>query len=171
MANEKMTTDEALALFDRLDIVPMEMMIGSWHGEGIDTGHKMDGMLEAARWHGKIFKDAETVFPLVHKGPFGGICTLNPALLPIGLSMALPFRNVLIPALFPLALPFITTRVSGARLRMTECRGKVSATMCYDAKPIHDVFRKIDDNTVLGLMDRKGMTPPYFFKLMREETV
>jgi len=49
-----------------------------------------------------------------------------------------------------------------------EYRGKVSATMIYDYLPINDVFRKVDDNTVLGLMDFKGMPQPFFFVLDRE---
>ena len=31
-----------------------------------------------------------------------------------------------------------------ARLRMTEYRGVVSATMIYDSLPLNDVFRKVD---------------------------
>ena len=47
-------------------------------------------------------------------------------------------------------------------------RGKCSATMIYDSVPINDVFRKIDSDTVLGLMDLKGMRAPFFFLLQRE---
>lgn len=36
-------------------------------------------------------------------------------------------------------------------------------------KPIHDVFRRIDQNTVLGWMDLKDQAQPYFFILIREE--
>ncbi|MGB7084128.1 MAG: DUF4334 domain-containing protein [Phormidesmis sp.] len=50
-----------------------------------------------------------------------------------------------------------------------EHRGKVSATMSYDHLPINDVFRKIDENTVLGLMDCKALQQPFFFVLRREE--
>lgn len=38
-----------------------------------------------------------------------------------------------------------------------------------DNPPIHDVLRKADDNTVLGIMDLKGMKPPFFFVLRRDE--
>ncbi len=40
--------------------------------------------------------------------------------------------------------------------------------MIYDEKPIHDVFRKIDENTVLGWMDLKQQAQPYFFILQRD---
>ncbi len=42
-----------------------------------------------------------------------------------------------------------------------------NATMVYDRHPIFDHFRKVDDNTVLGVMDRKGDTMPLFFFLVR----
>jgi hypothetical protein len=51
---------------------------------------------------------------------------------------------------------------------MTTYRGKSSATMIYDQLPINDVFRKIDQNTALGLMDLKGVKQPFFFILRRE---
>ena len=40
--------------------------------------------------------------------------------------------------------------------------------MCYDAHPIHDIFAVIDDSTLMGWMDYKGMERPYFFELSRE---
>jgi hypothetical protein len=35
-------------------------------------------------------------------------------------------------------------------------------------QPIVDVFRKVDDATLLGLMDLRGMEAPFFFLLERE---
>ena len=51
---------------------------------------------------------------------------------------------------------------------MIEYRGKVSAAMQYDNLPINDIFHRIDDRTVLGVMDLKGMRQPFFFLLERE---
>jgi hypothetical protein len=51
---------------------------------------------------------------------------------------------------------------------MTEYRGKNSATMIYDQLPINDVFRKLDGDTVLSVMDNKIVKDPFFFKLTRE---
>ena len=51
---------------------------------------------------------------------------------------------------------------------MTSYRSKISATMIYDQLPINDVFRKIDGNSALGIMDLKGMKRPFFFILRRE---
>jgi hypothetical protein len=117
----------------------------------------MDGMLEAARWHGKHFHDEENVHPLVCTNMRCGKFTVNPGLLPIGLLQKLP-RNFLITRLFVAFRWLVSTRRSAARLFITEYRGVSSATTIYDAKPITDVFRKIDDDTVLGLMDMKGMS-------------
>ena len=39
--------------------------------------------------------------------------------------------------------------------------------MIYDKLPIQDIFRRVDERTVLGVMDYKGMTQPYFFVLRR----
>jgi hypothetical protein len=44
---------------------------------------------------------------------------------------------------------------------MTEYRGVVSATMIYDALPINDVFRKVEDGTVLGAMDFRLIRQPF----------
>lgn len=54
-----------------------------------------------------------------------------------------------------------------ASLRSVAYRGVVTATMVYDSHPIFDHFRKIDDNTVLGVMDRKGDEILLFFFLKR----
>ena len=69
---------------------------------------------------------------------------------------------------FQALMPFLTTSRSRARLRMTTYRGTSSATMIYDQLPINDVFRKIDQDAVFGVMDLKGMQSPFFFILRRE---
>ncbi|MBD2550263.1 DUF4334 domain-containing protein [Microcystis elabens FACHB-917] len=55
-----------------------------------------------------------------------------------------------------------------SRLRRTEHRGVSSATMIDDQLPIQDVFRRIDDDAVFALMDRKGMKDPFLFLLRRQ---
>lgn len=42
-----------------------------------------------------------------------------------------------------------------ASLWEVKFRGKSSATMIYDGVPIFDHFRKVDDNTLLGIMNGK----------------
>jgi hypothetical protein len=62
----------------------------------------------------------------------------------------------------------LKTDKSQARLRSMEYRGVVTATMIYDYLPINDSFKKVDDNTVFGIMDFKNSPQPFFFTLKRE---
>ncbi|MEW9922596.1 GXWXG domain-containing protein, partial [Marimonas sp. MJW-29] len=78
---------------DTLGTVSVEEMLGRWRGEGIDTGHDLDGMLEAARWHGKDYERPDEGFPQVHYGPFAGRYCINPAQLPIRLCAPLPAKS------------------------------------------------------------------------------
>lgn len=161
--------DQALALYDQLETVDVDFMLGKWKGKGFDTGHRMDGLLEAYNWHGKVFESADAVHPLVFSRRGGKQVRLNPIWFPLRfakttkLATSLPARLA-----FNIATYLLFTRKPRARLRMTEFRGKVSATMVYDEQPINDVFRKVDDNTVMGVMDAKGMSKPFFFLLERE---
>lgn len=54
-----------------------------------------------------------------------------------------------------------------ASLRMVVYRDLPTATMIYDKHPIFDHFRKITDDIVIGVMDRKGDPNPLFFHLTR----
>jgi len=164
-----MTTKEATELFDSLEPASVVEMLGQWRGEGIGTDHPMDGMLEASYWYGKNFKGPDAVYPLWHKSPIWGDCYVNPSRLPLKLTTHLPFRNELGPFIFPLLVPFIRTNKPKARLREILFRGRYHAAMCYDTKPINDVFAHIDDKSIMGWMDFKGMDKPYFFKLYREQ--
>ena len=145
-----LSNDSAAELFDSLDTVPLEFMMGDWLGEGFHTNHPLDGLLETYHWHGKSFEGVDDVHPLVFNTVGGGKANINPGI--------------------RLLIPILKTSKSRARLRMTEYRGKVSATMAYDQLPIHDVFRKLDENTVLGAMDLKGLDLPFFFVLRRVST-
>jgi hypothetical protein len=44
-----------------------------------------------------------------------------------------------------------TAEKLGARLRMVEYRRVLTATMVYNDLPICDDFRKVDDDTVMGM--------------------
>ncbi|MGE3284538.1 MAG: DUF4334 domain-containing protein [Pseudonocardia sp.] len=166
LAAGRVTTDEALALYDDLGAVPTGFMIGTWAGAEFPTGHRMDGMLTATGWYGKRFTDAETVHPLLfHTADRRAAFPVDPAFAPVGLPLP---ANRSYHRLITAMRPVIGTRRPTARLRMTEYRGVVSATMIYDAKPILDVFRRVDDTTVLGAMDLRG-AEPYFFVLRRDD--
>ncbi|MEU6698248.1 DUF4334 domain-containing protein [Pseudonocardia sp. NPDC046786] len=168
------TVGEALAFFDGLPAVEVPELFGSWRGGEVPTGNPMDGLLERFGWHGKRFDSADDVHPLVMDRPGGGLFSLHPGLVPLPVLLPLLARRpglVRHPALGRVARllgPALGTRAPRARLRRTEYRGVVSATMCYDDLPIHDVFRRVDADTVLGAMDLRGLDAPFVFLLRRE---
>lgn len=53
-------------------------------------------------------------------------------------------------------------------MRMIKYRGNFTGTMVYDQKGIMDHFAKIDENTMLGVMEMKGAKNPYFYVLERD---
>lgn len=169
------TTADALALFDSLPAVEPDFMIGTWRGAELPTHHPLDGMLAASGWWGKAFLDSETVHPLLFPTSDGrGLWPLNPALAFGGLGIATK-----IPALkrqnfagtIARLKPALQARGPKARLRTTRYRGVDTATMMYDQLPINDVFRLLDDRTVLGAMDLRGIKAPYFFVLQRDDSL
>lgn len=103
----------------------VEQMIGEWRGGEFVTGHKMNGLLEKARWFGKTFNSVTDVQPLVCLDEDGN-----------------KFSN-------------IKLGKGEASLWAEEFRGEVVATMVYDGQPTHDHFKRVDDNTVLGIMNGK----------------
>lgn len=163
------TTDEALAIFDALPAAHMDTLWGEWSGGECNTGHPSEGLLDLYGWKGKTFVDPDTVHPLVFRAGSGKTRTLEPRLLFPGLNLpAWLARSRVMTVLFRLFRPLLATRRARARLRMIEHRGVVTATMAYDHLPIHDVFRRVDDDTLLGCMDLKGDPQPYFFYLRRD---
>ncbi|MEL7014313.1 MAG: DUF4334 domain-containing protein [Pseudomonadota bacterium] len=167
---QSLSMEAAIALFDEASPVTSTQMIGRWQGGAVHTSHPMDGMLEAAYWSGKEFRDADTVFPLLHNVPLWGELRLHPARLPIDLVIGLPMRDRLLPFVFPILAPFFATRHPTARLRDVHFRGRAHAAMIYDHLPMIDYFAQISPDLVLGWMDRRGAARPFFFSLMREST-
>ncbi|MFM9047317.1 MAG: DUF4334 domain-containing protein, partial [Cyanobium sp.] len=131
--------------------------------------HPLDGLLEAWHWHGKRFENAEEVHPLVFRAVGGGLVSVDPSRVPLALLRA-SWVGRLIPfgGLAPWLAPLVATRHSAARLRSIFHRGKLSAAMIYDHLPIVDVFRRLDGESLLGVMDAKGMAQPFFFVLRRQ---
>ncbi|MCK5752893.1 MAG: DUF4334 domain-containing protein [Mycobacterium sp.] len=169
------TTDDALERYDALPAVEPEFMIGTWHGAEVPTAHPLDGMLAASGWWGKQFRDAETVHPLLFPTSDGSaLWPLNPALAFGGLGVATKVpgvKNRSFAGTIAALRPILAARGPKARLRTTRYRGVDTATMIYDQLPINDVFRKLDDQTVLGAMDLRGIRVPYFFLLRRDDSL
>ena len=168
----RVSPDDALALYDALEPIETDFMIGAWKGEGFETGHPLDGVLERCHWHGKRFESEEHVHPLVFRKVSGKLTSVKPLLAMPGLGLldSMPFlKSSFVGKVFQWVLPLLSGRKSAARLRTTTYRGVATATMQYDNLPINDVFRKVDDHTVLGIMDLKGMKQPFFFVLRRDD--
>jgi hypothetical protein len=169
------TTAEALALFDAAPAVTPEFMIGTWHGAEMPTGHPLDGFLAASGWWGKQFVDAETVHPLLFPATDGaGLWALNPILAFGGLGVAAKLpgaRKWSFERPISVMRSVLQTRAPKARLRTTRYRDTDTATMIYDQLPIMDVFRQLSDDSVIGAMDLRGSSRPYFFVLRRDDSL
>ncbi len=175
LPNAPTTSDDALALFDASSDVEPGFMIGTWRGAELPTGHRLDGLLEASGWWGKQFVDSETVHPLLFPtSDRRALWAVNPTLAFGGLGIVTRFpalRHHKYAGVINSASPLLRTRRPKARLRTTRYRGVDTATMIYDQLPINDVFRKLDDHSVIGAMDLRGSKKPYFFVLTRDNAL
>lgn len=163
------TIEKALSFFDSLPPVTVAELIGAWKGSGLKTGNPLDGLLESLGWHGKRFDSADGAHPLVFEDKHGLFC-VNPALVPITAVMkySRALSSPLAARVGRPAIRVLRTSRPQARLRMIEYRGVLTGTMAYDALPINDHFRRVDENTLLGAMDLRGLSSPFMFILRRE---
>ena len=113
------------ALWSTLEPASIDFMIGEWKGGEFNTGHRANGFMNRLNWFGKTFHSADDAKPLVCLDGDGN-----------------KFSN--------------TEAMNGeASLWMEEFRGEETATMVYDGQPIHDHFKTVDENTVVGIMNGK----------------
>ncbi|WP_067571862.1 DUF4334 domain-containing protein [Nocardia acidivorans] len=164
------TPEQAWQFFDGLAAVRVEEVTsGRWRGDELDTGHPWQGVLVESGWYGKQFDSADEVQPLLFSTPDGRIFPVDPRRVPLFLAGKVPVAT-LRPVRRSLGFlrPALATRAPRARLRNLEFRGKSSAAMIYDHLPIIDLFRRVDADTLLGVMDMRGLRDPYFFILYRD---
>lgn len=164
------TSAQAWELFDSLPTVRVEeITTGRWRGDELDTDHPWKGVLVESGWYGKQFDNADSVQPLLFATPDGEIFPVDPRRVPLFLAGRVPTAT-LRPVRRTLGVlrPLLSTKTPRARLRDLEFRGKSSAAMIYDHLPIIDIFRRVDDDTLLGVMDMRGLSDPYFFMLFRD---
>lgn len=134
----RVDAEELDRIFDALEAVDCEPLLGRWKGGDFDTGHPVTQQLAATGWYGKTFHSLSEVDPLICRGADGELYS------------------------------DLKTMGGGASLWMVAFRGKVSATMVYDRRPVLDHFRRVDDNTLMGIMNGKGVLHegrPYYFYL------
>ena len=159
----------ALAFFDALPPADPAGLAGRWRGSGVPTGHPLDGTLEALGWLGKRFEPTGDAHPLLLAGPRGVVVDLDPRVVRLRLALrcAPLLRRGPVARAVRALLPLAGTRGPRARVRAVVHRGVTTAAMTYDALPVEDAFRAVDDDTLLGLMEARGMDRPYLFVLRR----
>ena len=166
LRDRQATPEEVIAAFDSLPPTSTAFMLGRWKGYEITTGHAMEGLLEPSGWYGKLFIDAERVHPLLfYAKSKSELYAVDPKRIPLTLNFP---RIKALGVIMRLLRPFWQTKHGRARIRMVANRGKVTGTMVYDHKAIMDHFVKVDENTMLGIMDLKGNPAPYAFVLVRD---
>jgi hypothetical protein len=132
------------ALWADLATVTVDEVRGAWRGGDFATGHVASTILEKVRWHGKRFDGPLEAVPLVCRDENGELYSNQEA---GGGGEA---------SLWPVGF-----------------RGEVTATMVYDKMPVFDHFKKVDDDTLMGIMNGKlasafGIADLYYFWLERE---
>lgn len=137
----EVTIDELDEVWAALPAVRVEELLGSWRGGEFRTGHGFEGQLARARWHGKTFRSATDVDPIVCRGDDGRLYADE------------------------------KLAGGGASLWMVEFRGESTATMVYDGRPVLDHFKRLGAGVLLGVMNGKGVVDGgrhYYFVLDKE---
>lgn len=126
-----------------LETVEAAALVGQWTGDEFDTGHPMNGQLGKARWYGKIMRSVDDVDPIVCRGEDGEL-----------------FNNTALSK-------------GGASLWNVEFRGEVTATMVYDGHAVLDHFKRVDADTLMGVMNGKQQRqdPSLFYFLLERADV
>lgn len=166
---EGLSREDAIDRF--LNLPPMEIddMIGQWKRSELATSHHFDIPLSSFGLYGKNFVSADECYPLVMTTGAGGQYFLNPRFVPLHLLYAHPslFNNAAVPMLARCFGRLFATKKPKALLRPVALGGTISAAMIYDDKPIIDHFRRIDDQTCVGLMEYRHFDRPIFFLMTR----
>jgi GXWXG protein/Domain of unknown function (DUF4334) len=163
------TAAGVLAVFDALPPVAPGELVGRWRGAELPTGSRLDGLLTRHGWWGKDVVDVETVHPLLFADRRGVPRPVAPWPAPLALLRRAPglAAGPVARVGFAAVRPLLRARRPGARVRAVEHRGVVTAAIVYDALPVIDLFRRVDERSLLGLMDMRGLDEPFAFVLTR----
>src|SRR5215213_6419640 len=85
------TAKDALEIFDALDVVDTDSMLGAWRGRSFASAHPLDGALERYGWHGKRFDSAEEVHPLGFRTVTDRMINLAPSRLVWAIPLVMRF--------------------------------------------------------------------------------
>lgn len=162
-----MPADELLRRFDSLQSVTPAELQGLWRGRGVPSGHPLDGVLENLGWFGKRFRADARVDALLFEFEPRHLTPIEAGGIPLRLALRFASwgRTRMAHKLFYHLRKPLRARGPTAGLQSREFRGVVTAAMIYDRQPIIDYFRRIDGDTMLGLMSVRGDPRHYFFVL------
>ncbi|MFJ6518294.1 DUF4334 domain-containing protein [Streptomyces filamentosus] len=123
------------AVWAALATVRPEDVLGAWRGGEFRTGHPLNGALAKAGWYGKTFLSPHDAKPLICRGADGALYSHR------------------------------SLGKGEASLWSVEFRGETTATMIYDGQPVLDHFKRVDDTTLMGIMNAKGVPAegPFFY--------
>jgi len=141
-SQEKSEPAELDAIWAALPKVTVEEIQGQWKGGELPSGHPMDGQLGQVGWHGKWFREWYDVAPMVCRDADGNLYSNKE----IGKGEA--------------------------SLWMVGFRGEVTASMVYDGQPVIDHFKRVDENTLMGIMNGKTSLVRdrhFYFYLQRDD--
>ena len=141
-SQEKSEPAELDAIWAALPTVTVEEIQGQWKGGELPSGHPMDGQLGQVGWHGKWFREWYDVAPMVCRDADGNLYSNKE----IGKGEA--------------------------SLWMVGFRGEVTASMVYDGQPVIDHFKRVDENTLMGIMNGKTSLVRdrhFYFYLQRDD--
>jgi hypothetical protein len=164
-----LTRGGAIDRFLQLPPVDVDDMIGQWQRWELPTDHTIDRLLADFGLYGKTFVSADECYPLVMIDRNGSHYSINPLFVPLHLLFAYPslFNQSIAHLFVRYCGRLFATKKPKAILRPVALGGTVSAAMIYDAKPVIDHFRRIDDQTCICLMEYRHFDRPLFFLLTR----
>lgn len=132
-SKKKVAFEKLEDFFAQLPEVINDEMLGPWSGGYITSGSFIDWTLKDYGFYGWIGK---TFFS------YDKVSALKHQL--FGLKFNIPI-------------------IGSARLREINFRGKVSSAVIYNYLPFIDHFRRVDEDTLMGVMEVKGKTIIYFY--------
>ncbi len=155
--------------FQSLNPVEPSEMVGLWRGAGVPSGHPLDGVLENLQWFGKRFHGDMRADALLFQWQPGRLVAIDPRVVPIRFAMTFASfgRTILARKLFSQFQNAFRARGTTAVLGVRTFAGAASAAMIYDAQPIVDHFRRVDHDTIAGMMCLPGDERRLFFKLTK----
>lgn len=159
----------ALESFRRLPPIEPHELVGLWRGQGIPAGHPLDGVLENLGWFGKRFTSEMRADALLFKSDERRLVPIDPAWIP--LRPALRFhqlgRTKFARNLFSHLQRRFRANGPVASVKSLPFEGVTSAAMVYDAQPVIDHLRRIDEKRIMGAMAIRDDGWFYFFELER----